>query len=284
MNEKGWGRQLLSMHFLGVGNAHSYELGSSSCVLENDQLPLLLIDCGLGTLQAYLDHYGDLPKAVFITHAHLDHIGGLEALFYKAYFDNRSCGKIRLFMPIKLVQVVHQRIAEYPGAIAEGGANFWDCFQLIPVGERFWHQAFQFSVFPVRHHEFQSAYGVALNGAFLYTGDTRPIPEVVNAFGCHGELIFHDCGIGHNPSHTSIDEINKYYRPEQAERMVFYHYESLQAGREIEGRGYKIAAAGQRFLLRHPALSWHSGERPDVSDIKAQETNILHGKDRETGT
>ncbi|MGH8115830.1 MAG: hypothetical protein ACREPJ_00750, partial [Rhodanobacteraceae bacterium] len=62
-----------SLHVLGTGAAHAVDLGASGAVLERDGAPMLLIDCGPGTLEHYLRVYGALPPAVFITHAHMDH-------------------------------------------------------------------------------------------------------------------------------------------------------------------------------------------------------------------
>jgi ribonuclease BN (tRNA processing enzyme) len=140
----------------------------------------------------------------------------------------------------------------------------------------------QFSVFPVRHHEFHSAYGLALRGGFLYTGDTRPVPEVVNNFSCHGEIIFHDCCIQSNPSHTSIDELDINYRAEQLERMIFYHYESKEAAALIQDRGYQIAKKNQQYLLRHHTLSCHTGIQPVATKVTS-EVNHFACMNQETG-
>ena len=70
----------LALRFLGVGSAQAVELGSAAAVLERDGQPLLLIDCGPEALTAYLDRYGALPPAIYITHAHMDHVGYLPAL------------------------------------------------------------------------------------------------------------------------------------------------------------------------------------------------------------
>jgi len=244
----------LSLHFLGTGNAQSLDLGCSSCVLEKGDKPMLLVDCGPESIRGHAHRYqGALPEAIFITHTHMDHIAGLENLFYLFWFNEQISTPIKLFVPVKLVELLHKRVGDYPSVLAEGGANFWDAFQLIPVGETFWHQGLRFHVFPVRHHEFNSAYGLSLSGHFLFTGDTRPIPEVLNRFACQGETVFHDCGLKGNPSHTGLDDLPGSYNPEQLARMVLYHYESRQAGDYMEQLGYRVAQPGERFALGGPA-------------------------------
>ncbi|MGB5733559.1 MAG: MBL fold metallo-hydrolase [Thiohalocapsa sp.] len=239
----------LGLCFLGVGNSQALALGSSSAVLEVGDAPRLLIDCGPGTLDAYLGRYGESPRAIFITHAHFDHVGGLEGLYYRLATSTQTPAPVRLYVPVTLIPVLQRRLADYPNLLAEGGSNFWDVFQLVPVSEAFWHEDWRFTVFPVRHHEYLSAFGLALEGMFLYSGDTRPIPEVVNRYANRGEWIFHDCCSVANPSHTGVDDLMGEYKSEQWQRMVVYHYESEQAGRLLEARGLTIAHPGQRFAL-----------------------------------
>lgn len=238
------------LRFLGTGNSSAEGLGCSSAVLERAGKPLLMIDCGHDSLGRYRARYADaLPSAIFITHPHLDHIAGLEGLFYAARFDPGCTAPIRLYVPVPVIEWLHKRVADYPNILAEGGANFWDGFQLIPVSERFWHAGLQFSVFPARHHQFQTAYGLALQGRFVFTGDTRPIPEVLNRFAGSGETVFHDCALQGNPSHTGVDDLARCYSEEYRRRLVLYHYESFEAGEALATRGYRVARPGDGFAL-----------------------------------
>ena len=141
-----------ALRFLGVGSAMAVELGSSGAVLERDGKPLLLIDCGPETLTRYEERYGDMPRAIYITHTHMDHVGGLERLFYRSYFDPALKGKIRIYAHAALVTHLQSRVADYPNVIAEGGANFWDAFVLVPCSRGFWHEGLWFDVFTTRHH------------------------------------------------------------------------------------------------------------------------------------
>ena len=242
-----------SLRFLGVGNSATVELGSASAVIERDAQPLLMIDCGQEALTAYLKQYAAQPRALFITHVHMDHVAGLERLFYKAYFDPKLRGKVKLYVPVGVLPHLHKRLAEYPDAVAEGGANWWDGFHAIPVSDGFWHRGRRYEVFPVRHHLPDTAFGLRLRGSVVWTGDTRPIPEMLAKYANEGEVVAHDCALHGNPSHSGIEDLQREYPAQLLSRCLLYHYESPDAREALRARGMRVAEAGAVVDLKPPS-------------------------------
>jgi ribonuclease BN (tRNA processing enzyme) len=247
------------LHFLGTGAAHAVELGSSSAVLERDGKPLLLIDCGPDTLDRYLAAYGEPPQNIYVTHTHMDHVGGLERLFTRLWFNEALRGRTRVFTHAALVPWLQTRVADYPGVLAEGGVNYWEAFRLVPCSRGFWLDGLWFDVFATRHHRPDTSFGVALDGSFVFTGDTRPIPEVLKHYAKGQALIAHDCGLIGNPSHTGVDDIEREYDEALRARLLLYHYGSAADGAALAARGYRVAGTGGRVTLATPPPS-----RPDA--------------------
>ena len=241
--------------FLGVGGAQAVELGASSAVLERDGKPLLMIDCGQEALTAYLTRYGEAPRAVYITHTHFDHVAGMERLFYGTWFDAQRRGTIGLYAHAALVTLLQDRVAGYPEVLAEGGANFWDGFRLVPCSRGFWHEGLWFDVFPTRHHAPMTSFGLSLRGSFVFTGDTRPVPEMLAHHAVPGAVVAHDCALIGNPSHTGLDDVEREYPESLRAQLVLYHYGSIADAQAMRARGYRVADAGERVALTPPVAS-----------------------------
>ena len=240
-----------SLQFLGVGSGGNPELGCAAAVVTINNEQTLLIDCGSGTVNRFQQCLGRLPDAVFITHNHLDHIADLEILFIRVLLARRqdpSIPLVRLFVPVHLIHQLHLRLACYPGAMAEGGENFWHAFQLIPVSENFLFAGEKFTLYPSRHHEPYSSFSLHLAGRFFYSGDTRPVPEVIHHHVVQNEVIFHDCGLLSNPSHTGLEDLQE-YRSDIRSQLVLYHYNNQNDGEQLKTAGFKVASPFEVFTF-----------------------------------
>ncbi len=254
----------LTLEFLGVGSASAVGLGESSAVLLRDGKPLLLIDCGPQVPSRFVDAYGETPPALYITHTHLDHVGGFERLFVSQWFDEARRGRMPVFVAAPLLPLLQARVASHPNALAEGGVNFWDAFRLVTVTGGFWLDGLWFDVFPVRHHAVNAAFGLALRGSFVFTGDTRPVPEMLATYAVDGETIFHDCALEGNPSHSGLDDVRREYPSALHARMVLYHFENAAQAQIMRSAGFQVAEPGQRFALPTPTIV-----PPDQVQIRA---------------
>jgi ribonuclease BN (tRNA processing enzyme) len=250
------GENMIRVKFLGVGDASQQGLGHASIVLEtlygSPGAQRMLVDCGPGVIDSFIAEYDCLPDAVFITHCHLDHIADFEKLFIKSWFHKPKQHRPKIFVPITIVELLHSRVGSYPEALAEGGVNFWDAFQLIPVQDSFQFHDLCYQIFPARHHGLNSAYSLYLNDCFFYSGDTRPVPEVIEHKLDEKCTIFHDCSVLGNPSHTGIDDLIREYTPKTLQRLYAYHYHDASEGPRFIERGIKIVEPMSTFEFLLP--------------------------------
>ena len=166
-------------------------------------------------------------------------------------------GRVRVYVPAAVVPLLHERVANYPNVVAEGGVNFWDAFQLVAVGDHFWHDGLHLETFAVRHHWPRTAFALRVPGSLVWTGDTRPIPELLAHHAGDGELVAHDCALHGNPSHSGLDDLEREYPPGLLARCVLYHYGSAAEAETMRARGMRVADPGEAVQLAEPRpVAW----------------------------
>jgi hypothetical protein len=86
----------------------------------------------------------------------------------------------------------------------------------------------------------------------VWTGDTRPIPEMLAQHAGAGELVAHDCALQGNPSHSGIEDLEREYPRELLSRCLFYHYGSGDDAAAMRARAHRVADAGEVVALAEP--------------------------------
>lgn len=243
---------------LGVGNGHDEQLGCAAMVIERDNQPLLLIDCGHGTLNRYRHHYGQWPQAIYISHCHLDHVADLEKLFIAAALG--QCPQPRIYLHAALLPRLLAIFDHFPAQLAEGGVNFAEALQLVAVQRGFWCAGELFTIHEMRHHQRQFCYGLLLPGSFFYSADTRPVTELLAAEAPAPALLVHDVSLLANPSHSGAAELLAYPASWRS-RLYVYHYASAAQQRQLQALGLTPLQVGQYLPLPapdpgHPAHQW----------------------------
>lgn len=218
----------MDIQFIGTGSAFcTNNYHSNALITENGKH--ILIDAG-GDLRFSLYEQGlsyrDID-AVYISHFHTDHIGGLEYLAFKSYFDHSKC-KIRLFIHEAFIESLWQNSLKAGlGMIFNTELQLSDYFDIVPVKDDFIWEGIPFELIETLHvsesYNILPVYGLLIGkGKKVYiTGDTRYTPGELHAVYERADLIIHD---------TETSEYKS---------IIHSHFEDLlQLPQEIKSKTY----------------------------------------------
>lgn len=254
--------------FIGAGSA--FTLGDnnfqSNLLLEDEKGKRLLIDCGtdarwalheLGLSHRHID-------AVYVSHLHSDHIGGLEWLALKTKFDS-LCTKPKLFISSTMAKGLWNNALSAGLSTLQGQyarlSSYFDV-RVIDNHNRALEDNFRWSnlefsliqsIHVVHGMKIMPCFGLIthINDTCIYfTSDTQYTPDYLHQYYQMADIIFHDC-------ETTIlrSGVHAHYRdlcqlaPEIRQKMWLYHYNSGDLPNAKADGFLGFVKKGQRFTF-----------------------------------
>ncbi|MBF0557185.1 MAG: response regulator [Nitrospirae bacterium] len=230
--------------FLGVGSQFSgYAYYHSNVLITARSGKNLLIDCGgdirfsLEEADIKLENLSREIDAVYISHLHSDHIGGLETIALSAYF-NPADRKPKLFAEEKLIRRLWLDSLKGGLQCIQGRCmeidDYFECHPVQESGAFIWEEI-KFRLMKMPHIQSgqrdHDSYGLIIEeqneGAnVFFTADTQFRPELIKEMADKVDIIFHDCET--TPFKTGV---HAHYEelctlPEDVKRKIWlYHYQ-----------------------------------------------------------
>lgn len=231
----------MQLTFIGTGSAFTTGGNYQSNLLVEVDGKRLLIDCG-GDVRHGLHELGLSHRdidAVYISHLHADHVGGMEWLAFSTFFDP-SCERPALYMASALADPIWQNVLSGGLNSLEGRdvdlTTYFDT-RLIPSGGLFVWQDIPFQLVQAIHvsegYSLAPCYGLLFPAGsqddapqVWFTGDTQYAPDQLRHAYMAADVIFHDCETSPYPSgvHPHFDQLAQLPDTWRS-KMWLYHYQ-----------------------------------------------------------
>jgi ribonuclease BN (tRNA processing enzyme) len=248
----------MKLLFLGVSAAFSVgdNVFQSNMLIESDSGYKLLIDCGSDARHSLFAEgytFSDID-AVYISHLHSDHCGGLEWLgFSKNFIDGK---KTKLFISYDQTDRLWNNVLSGGMcSIEDKQASLASFFDIKSIHNRFTWENYHFqlvrTIHSISNGEIMPSYGLFITTntqkIFIST-DTRFSPESLQPLYDRADLIFHDCETAEKLSgqHAHYNEL-KTLDSKTREKIWLYDYNCgpLPDAKKDGFRGFLVR--GQRF-------------------------------------
>jgi ribonuclease BN (tRNA processing enzyme) len=239
-------------------------------LIETDDGKRMLLDCG-GDARFSLGKQGltylDID-AIYISHLHNDHVGGMEWMAFATYFDPRYKGRPLLFCQRQMMQDLWDKSLRGGLEGIEGkDATLDEYFDLNPVDPNgsFTFGEVTYDIVQTVHvsakYRIMDSYGLMFNGGngerIYITTDVQFAPETsLKAYYAEADIIVHDCETAPFMSgvHAHYDQLCT-LSPEVKKKMLLIHYHDNVVENWAEWKakakadGFKGFIKGGRFYL-----------------------------------
>jgi ribonuclease BN (tRNA processing enzyme) len=231
----------------------------------------MLIDCGGDVRFALWQQgltYNDID-AVYVSHLHADHIGGMEFLSFCRLFDKRAGGPPTLFMVYTLMTEMWEDSLKGGLESIEGQVmtltGYFKCYP-VRINESFTWEGIEFTPIQTVHvmagYKIKNSYGLLIRKGsevarpdmppkydVFFTSDTQNCPAQLSKFYARSKLILHDCETGFKSGvHANFDEL-KNLPKETKSKMWLYHYQP-NSKQDAKAEGFAgFIKKGQEFEI-----------------------------------
>lgn len=252
----------MKLQFLGSGTAFVAleENFNSNMVLESASGKRLLIDCGSDARHSS-KAAGLTSKdfdAVYVSHFHADHAGGLEWLAFTTKFDPSAKKPKLILHPSMLERLWNQVLSGGLESIQNEHCTIETYFDVYPVDEvHFIWEEISFE-FVKTKHVYHDKYLVPSYGLFFNNKKTKVFITTDTQFNADhylkyyqsADMIFHDCETTIHAScvHPQFHDLDK-LPPEIKAKMWLYHYSALNLPDPIQHGFLGFVKRGQIFHL-----------------------------------
>lgn len=252
----------MKLIFLGVSSALAVgkDTFQSNMLIESESGKKMLIDCGSDirhSLLAQHFHHTDI-HAVYISHLHSDHTGGLEWLGFCKRFINGE--KPTLY-------ISHDQCEKLWNNVLSGGmssledeqatlASYFEVQEIID--NQFVWENYSFELVKTEHSISNGAclpcYGLFItckSQKIFITTDTRFCPKLLQPFYDKADIIFHDCEIsgrvsGQHAQYTDLKTLDKKIK----QKIWLYDYSDQELPNAKKDGFQGFVVQGQRFSFK----------------------------------
>ncbi len=260
----------MKIKFIGVGSAFTTpEYYQSNLLITARSGKKLLVDCGTDarfSLGECINKRNPCREidAIYISHLHSDHIGGLEWMAFETYFDpDRE--RPMLFMEENTMRGMWKCSLKGGLGCIEGKVmHLTDYFNCRPVASDgfFEWEGIRFILMKMPHvitgYKNFYSYGLLMeeirlqktrnNSKVFFTTDTQFRPDLISKIAEKASVIFHDCETNPHKSavHAHYDDLCSL--PFSLRRKIWlYHYQPFPKVKP-EDNGFKgFVVKGQEF-------------------------------------
>lgn len=263
----------MKLTFVGCGSAFSKQNYQTNALLEFDNGQKMLIDCGttaaFGLRELGIDY--TQIDAIYISHLHADHVGGLEEQGFCRFFDPRM-NPPKLFISRYLETPLWSNTLSGGMRSLQGQiCDLSTYFDVVTGGKygRFRHCGCDFQMVQVAHifdgFMMQPSFGLMWQTpdgkTVFFTADTQDNPRQMMDWYKQSDIIFHDCEtlIGFESGvHAHYNRL-KQLPPEIKKRMFLMHYQDSTIDQyDAEADGFAgFVNKGQEFDFSNPEF-WNS--------------------------